>query len=76
MSVITGEILTECQACSRAASPRQLRLAQRLGHLGAVWRQRIRDRQAFAQLDYRDLRDIGLSRWDVEGEIRKPFWRD
>jgi uncharacterized protein YjiS (DUF1127 family) len=28
-----------------------------------------------ARLSERDLKDIGLSRYDVEMELRKPFWR-
>jgi uncharacterized protein YjiS (DUF1127 family) len=38
--------------------------------------QRMRQRRALAQLSDRELRDIGLSRYDAEMELRKPFWRD
>ncbi|MGD0433403.1 MAG: DUF1127 domain-containing protein [Acetobacteraceae bacterium] len=40
-----------------------------------VWRSRYRERHAFPVLDHRELRDLGLSRWDVERELAKPFWR-
>jgi uncharacterized protein YjiS (DUF1127 family) len=40
-----------------------------------LWRMRFRDRQAFPVLDERGLRDLRLSRWDVERELAKPFWR-
>jgi uncharacterized protein YjiS (DUF1127 family) len=30
----------------------------------------------FTSLDGRDLHDLGLSQWDVEHEIARPFWRD
>jgi uncharacterized protein YjiS (DUF1127 family) len=40
-----------------------------------LWRRRIRDRHAFPVLDERDLRDMRLSRRDVERELAKPFWR-
>jgi uncharacterized protein YjiS (DUF1127 family) len=29
----------------------------------------------FAALDRRDLSDLSLSRWEVERELAKPFWR-
>jgi len=41
-----------------------------------LWRTRIRQRHAFPVLDERDLRDLRVSRWDVERELAKPFWRD
>ena len=47
----------------------------RIAAIFGVWRSRIRDRQAFSSLDYRDLRDLGLSRWEVDREVTKPFWR-
>ncbi len=36
---------------------------------------RYLQRRALAELDDRMLRDVGLSRADVEREISKPFWR-
>jgi len=41
----------------------------------ATWRQRAADRQHLQTLDDGMLRDIGLSRADVETEISRPFWR-
>ena len=41
-----------------------------------LWGARIRDRHTFPVLDERDLRDLRVSRWDVERELAKPFWRD
>ncbi len=43
--------------------------------LVATWIDRHRSRHALYSMDARMLRDIGLSRFDVDGEIRKPFWR-
>ncbi len=37
--------------------------------------ERWRQRQALMRLDEHLLKDIGLSRADVEEEVRKPFWR-
>ncbi|WP_395019408.1 DUF1127 domain-containing protein [Dongia sp.] len=36
---------------------------------------RARQRRDLAALSDHNLRDIGLTRSDVEGEIGKPFWR-
>jgi uncharacterized protein YjiS (DUF1127 family) len=43
--------------------------------LFATWRRRATDRRRLQDLDDQMLRDIGLSRGDVEIEIKKPFWR-
>jgi uncharacterized protein YjiS (DUF1127 family) len=40
------------------------------------WRQRKNGRLELARLDERMLRDIGLTRFDAEHEINKPFWRE
>jgi uncharacterized protein YjiS (DUF1127 family) len=47
----------------------------RLLDLLVTWQERARQRRHLASFDHRMLRDIGLSRVDVEQEIRKPFWR-
>ena len=36
---------------------------------------RAQQRRALLSLDDRMLKDIGLTRADVDGECRKPFWR-
>ena len=52
---------------------------QRVGQRRVLTRltlaERSRQRRALAQLSDRELRDIGLSRYDVGIEFRKPFWR-
>ena len=40
-----------------------------------VWLERGRSRRSLAQLDERMLKDLGLSRWDIQQEVEKPFWR-
>ena len=40
-----------------------------------VWLERVRQRRHLAELDDRLLRDIGLSRAEVEHEISRPFWK-
>ncbi len=39
-----------------------------------TWQERDRQRHALAQLDARMLKDVGLSRAEVDLELRKPFW--
>lgn len=57
------------------------RQAAASGVLGAFLRgvaesfRRARQRRDLAALSDHSLRDIGLSRADVELEIRKPLWR-
>ena len=61
---------------------RQASLHRLRGFLSGVravlreWRQRKNARLELARLDQRILRDIGLTRGDVEYEINKPFWRE
>ncbi len=43
--------------------------------LTATWRRRARDRYALLAMSERDLRDIGVTRFDAAREAAKPFWR-
>jgi uncharacterized protein YjiS (DUF1127 family) len=47
----------------------------RLGWLWREWRQRIYQRRLAAQFTECDLRDVGLTRAEVNREISRPFWR-
>jgi uncharacterized protein YjiS (DUF1127 family) len=49
--------------------------AVRIVDLLLTWHERARQRHQLRALDHHMLRDIGLSRADVEGEAGKPFWR-
>ena len=40
-----------------------------------AWFERVRQRRQLGELSDHMLKDIGLSRADVESEIAKPFWR-
>jgi uncharacterized protein YjiS (DUF1127 family) len=50
-------------------------LTKLFGRLIRLWRSRIRERRAFVSFDDRDLHDIGVSRWDLERELARPFWK-
>jgi uncharacterized protein YjiS (DUF1127 family) len=50
-------------------------LAARFSRLAQLWRLKASDRRAFADLGERDLHDLGMTRWHVERELAKPFWR-
>lgn len=39
------------------------------------WRRRARGRRELAALCDRCLRDIRVTRYDADREVRKPFWR-
>lgn len=39
-----------------------------------AWQDRARERHDLAAMSDRALRDVGLSRADIEAESRKPFW--
>ncbi len=41
----------------------------------STWLGRARDRRALAALDDRTLRDIGLTRCEIEAEIARWRWR-
>jgi uncharacterized protein YjiS (DUF1127 family) len=42
----------------------------------SMWQERSAGRDALVRLDHHMLRDIGLTRADVERELMKPFWRE
>lgn len=51
------------------------RLSQRLLEGLLLWQRRAAERHALRALSNRDLKDVGLSRADIESEAAKPFWR-
>ena len=75
---MNANLTISCSSPSSFAVPGASRLAAMAKHIVdqlATWRQRAADRQHLQTLDDGMLRDIGLSRADVETEISKPFWR-
>ena len=60
---------------ARAHRSRGLYSLTRLLNRIALWQERARSRRALQQLDDRMLRDVALSRSDVERECGKFFWQ-
>jgi uncharacterized protein YjiS (DUF1127 family) len=63
-----------CRAPHAHAAPRR----HTFGDLVALyqeWRRRAQGRAELAALSDRELRDIGVTRYDARREIGKPFWR-
>ncbi len=54
--------------------PFTARLSQLL-HTLRLWQLRTRSRRQLAQLDDRQLADIGISASERREELDKPFWR-
>ncbi len=40
-----------------------------------MWTERASSRRDLMKLDHRQLKDIGVSRFDAVTEAQKPFWR-
>jgi uncharacterized protein YjiS (DUF1127 family) len=53
-----------------------LRALGRVPHIIRHWFMRVESRRTLAMLSDYELRDIGLTRNDVERELMKPFWRE
>jgi uncharacterized protein YjiS (DUF1127 family) len=73
MHVATHRSLTDCQGYSRRQTSGSI--AVWVTRLIGRWRTRVQERKAFAKMNHRDLHDIGVSRWEIERELAKPFWR-
>lgn len=46
----------------------------RFGEILATWKARADYRRELAELNFRDIQDIGLDDAEVAREIAKPFW--
>lgn len=70
----TGFSVTAVQAVTRAVALTVRPLWLVADNAMAVY-ERTKQRRALQKLDDHLLKDIGLSRVEVEAEIAKPFWR-
>jgi uncharacterized protein YjiS (DUF1127 family) len=76
MSASIYSHLRNCQGPTHPATTRRMTFREAIQGVVRHWRSRRRERRMFASLDGRDLHDLGLSQWDVEREVARPFWRD
>jgi uncharacterized protein YjiS (DUF1127 family) len=53
-----------------------LRAIRRIPQIISRWLMRVESRNALATLSDHVLRDIGLTRNDVDRQLLKPFWRE
>jgi uncharacterized protein YjiS (DUF1127 family) len=70
--------MAHAETLCRAPTPPPATSRRLLAHLGKLfseWRCRARSRRELAVLCDRCLRDMGVTRYDVKQEVRKPFWR-
>ena len=67
-----------CACRHRADASHETRSWRSIGHRTVQtvhrWMQRSQQRRQLRELDDRALRDIGLSRAEVNAEADKPFW--
>jgi uncharacterized protein YjiS (DUF1127 family) len=72
-------LTSKCSLAGAAAPRRERRagpIATLLLDLLSSWLRRARERRALQGLDDGMLKDIGLTRADIEFEVHKRFWRD
>ena len=69
-------LTSKCSLAGAAAPRRAGPIATLLLDLLSSWLRRARERRALQGLDDGMLKDIGLTRADIEFEVHKPFWRD
>ena len=79
---MTTTLTSKCSLAGAAgtAAPRRAGSAAPIAQLLlgrlSMWLQRARERRALYGLDDDMLKDIGLTRADIDLEAHKPFWRD
>ena len=57
-------------------TPVYRRLLIKTAHTLARWARQAHERRQLAQMDHRELSDLGISPSDRLTELSKPFWRD
>jgi len=75
MSSMIHPALTDYHPSSRPARAGHPSLLARTAATLRLWRKRIHEKRALAQLTERDWHDFGASRSDIDAELRRPFWR-
>jgi uncharacterized protein YjiS (DUF1127 family) len=73
MSAYVQSSLTNSQSARSVAEPAKGWFARLVSTL-RLWRRRVRERRALAELTQRELADFGATNADVYRELRTPFW--
>lgn len=72
---LTGRRTTTASGSYDRAKTQRLFWGTRFWRWCARCSERSRQRQALAQLDDHDLKDIGMTRQQANAEAAKPFWQ-
>jgi uncharacterized protein YjiS (DUF1127 family) len=72
MATTASQCLTQSQPAANHSSSWTL---PNLMQLVADWAARRVEREVYAQMSDRDVQDLGMSRWEIEQEIARPFYR-
>jgi uncharacterized protein YjiS (DUF1127 family) len=75
MAVALHHSLTNRHPAPAAARGLASRAAGALLRFVLLWAIRRDDRRAVENFDDRELRDIGMSRWELRRSVAGPFWR-
>jgi uncharacterized protein YjiS (DUF1127 family) len=75
MPTTADHLLINCQPARVLRATSRGSLTRSIGGTLRLWAARFQERRVFPLLEERDLRDLRLSRWDVDRELAKPFWR-
>lgn len=75
MSAAMHHPLIKYQAQQPRRTARLARLTASVVDTLRLWSERFNERRAFPVLDDRELRDLRITRWELEHELGKPFWR-
>ena len=75
MSSTVNRLMINSQSDQARLATRLTAAAGVLGRTLRLWGARIKERHAFPIVDERDLRDLRITRWELERELAKPFWK-
>jgi uncharacterized protein YjiS (DUF1127 family) len=65
----------ETDRTAGCADRRPPSVIDRLARLLGRWRRRVAETRELAALSDRDLRDMGVNRYELEHELRRPTWK-
>jgi uncharacterized protein YjiS (DUF1127 family) len=75
MHVASHHSLTNSQLSTPSAAGSAGGVMGRVARAFHNWRERSAELRELALMDERALRDARLTRWEVQHELARPFWR-